>query len=363
MFYNRILLLFLLSVTSLRLSAAVVYTDIQDVSTTLNPNPGFADGIASIDFDNDGNEEYNFRWDDFGQAWFVHVTYANLDNFLQTNGNYNNFGAAYLEPIAANTTIDGSGLWENTGPEPLIGDDTDPNFQGNGDLYIGTQFDIGNNTYFGWILVSYDANKTLTIKSYAYEDTPNTAIIAGDTGSGTVSVASISVQGQGGASTIITQGGTLQMEAAILPANATNQTVTWSVSNGSGSATIDNAGLLTAVSDGTVTVTATANDGSGVSGDAVITLSNQAVGLAELTTNSFAVFPNPVVDKLRLRSRNGLEIRSVVIYSADGKVSNLEFPLNGPTNELEVGALPQGFYVLNITSRDSHVQNIPFIKQ
>ncbi|WP_169513438.1 Ig-like domain-containing protein, partial [Flexithrix dorotheae] len=79
-----------------------------------------------------------------------------------------------------------------------------------------------------------------------------------------VLVNSISVQGQGGATSITTKGGTLQMEATVLPANADDTTYTWSVTNGTGEATIDSRGLLTAVSNGIVTVTATANDGSGV---------------------------------------------------------------------------------------------------
>ncbi|MEZ4916349.1 MAG: Ig-like domain-containing protein [Chitinophagales bacterium] len=109
-------------------------------------------------------------------------------------------------------------------------------------------------------------------------------------------VSSITVQGQGGASTITTNGGTLQMEATVLPTNATDATYTWSITNGTGSASIDANGLLTALTNGTVTVTATANDGSGVTGDAVITISNQIVlvnsisvqgqgGASTITTN------------------------------------------------------------------------------
>jgi|GEM_PF-633553 len=88
-------------------------------------------------------------------------------------------------------------------------------------------------------------------------------------------VTGITVTGEGGADTIATDQGTLQMSAQIVPVDASLQTVTWSVENGTGSATISAGGLLTAVSNGTVTVRATANDGSGVSGSNEITLSNQ----------------------------------------------------------------------------------------
>ena len=52
-------------------------------------------------------------------------------------------------------------------------------------------------------------------------------------------VNSITVQGQAGASVITTQGGTLQMEANVLPTYADDDSYAWSVSNGTGSASID----------------------------------------------------------------------------------------------------------------------------
>ena len=84
-------------------------------------------------------------------------------------------------------------------------------------------------------------------------------------------VTSIVVTGFAGATTVA-DGATLQMLAAILPLNATDTTVTWSVVNGSGTATISVGGLLTATGAGTVTVIATANDASGVTGSLVITI-------------------------------------------------------------------------------------------
>jgi hypothetical protein len=84
-------------------------------------------------------------------------------------------------------------------------------------------------------------------------------------------VTSIVVTGTGNVTTVA-DGATLQMLAAILPLNATDSTVTWSVVNGTGTATISVGGLLTATGAGTVTVIATANDASGVTGSLVITI-------------------------------------------------------------------------------------------
>lgn len=88
-------------------------------------------------------------------------------------------------------------------------------------------------------------------------------------------VTSITVSGAGGASIITTQGGTLQLSASVLPEDATDKTITWSRTNGTGQANISSGGLVTAVADGTVTARATANDGSGIYDDMIITISNQ----------------------------------------------------------------------------------------
>ena len=110
------------------------------------------------------------------------------------------------------------------------------------------------------------------------------ARIAGwDGGEGSVPVTGITVTGAGGASTITQNNGTLALTATVTPANATNKSVTWSIINGTGQATINSSGVVTAVANGTVTARATANDGSGVYGQLVITISNQVIPVTGIT--------------------------------------------------------------------------------
>ncbi|MGA2418066.1 MAG: Ig-like domain-containing protein, partial [Candidatus Staskawiczbacteria bacterium] len=86
-----------------------------------------------------------------------------------------------------------------------------------------------------------------------------------------VKVSSVKVTAAGSATTIPVNA-TLHMSAAVLPANATNPAATWSVTSGTGTATIDpSTGLLTPLTPGTVTVKATAQDG-GVIGTKHITI-------------------------------------------------------------------------------------------
>jgi uncharacterized protein YjdB len=98
-----------------------------------------------------------------------------------------------------------------------------------------------------------------------------------------IPVTGITVTGAGGSSVITTDGGQLQLTATVTPSDATNKTVTWSITNGTGQATINTTGLVTAVSSGTVTAIATANDGSGVQGTLAITISNQIIPVTSIT--------------------------------------------------------------------------------
>ena len=81
----------------------------------------------------------------------------------------------------------------------------------------------------------------------------------------------------------VASGKTLALKANVEPANASNKAVTWSVTDGSAYAKVSSSGVITANKDltgaKTVTVTATAKDGSGVSGSAKVTLRPLVQGL------------------------------------------------------------------------------------
>ena len=72
-------------------------------------------------------------------------------------------------------------------------------------------------------------------------------------------------------------GGTYQVKTAILPSDATDKSLTWSISDGIDKATVNNSGLVTAVANGTITVKALANDGSGIYGTLQIVITNQKI--------------------------------------------------------------------------------------
>lgn len=223
----------------------------------------------------------------------------------------------------------------------------------------------GNNNNF----TSFNAQLTANLSCIQVDDVTwstanwSTNVDAGVSFStnctGVVLVNSIVVQGQGGASTISTPGGSLQMEATVLPANADDLTYTWSVLNGTGSATINNSGLLTASGDGIVTVVATANDASGVSNGTQISISNQSLGINNVENKiGFKVFPNPVQDELHIETNN-MELRKIDITDFTGKVIH---KISNESSNVDVSFLEKGVYILRVHSASGIVSQ-RFIKQ
>ncbi|MCT4639284.1 MAG: Ig-like domain-containing protein, partial [Bacteroidales bacterium] len=276
-------IVFVLLLCAGKVHAQIVFTDINpDVSSTMKEDPGWTSNIVPIDFNNDGTEDYNFRWDDWGTDWFMHMTFAGNNEFILKGTATNPFGGRYIQALDKDAVIDNSGNWGMSFPEPFIGDANDPNFRGLGDKYVGVRFIVGGKKYYGWVLVSFEG-KTLTVKEYAYNSVADSPINAGDKGVAGTAVTSVTINGAAGASSITTDDGTLQMSADILPADATNKRVTWSVTETTGKASINHTGLLKALDNGKVTVVAAANDGSGIIAQKEITISGQVIPVINVT--------------------------------------------------------------------------------
>ena len=102
-----------------------------------------------------------------------------------------------------------------------------------------------------------------------------------------IKVTGIEITGPDGMTEVLT-GSKVQLTADVLPSNATNQSVTWEIIDGTEHATIDASGLLRAGTTGTVTVMATAQDGSGVFDTASIAISARSD-----IPGKMLIYPNP----------------------------------------------------------------------
>ena len=132
-------------------------------------------------------------------------------------------------------------------------------------------------------LITAVSNGTVTARATANDGSGVVGSLVITISGQVIPVTGITVTGASGSTTITADNGTLQLTATVTPADATNKTVTWSVVNGTGQATINSTGLVTAVANGTVTARATANDGSGVVGSLVITISGQVIPVTGIT--------------------------------------------------------------------------------
>jgi len=131
-------------------------------------------------------------------------------------------------------------------------------------------------------------------------------------------VTDISIISDEGRSTV-EEGNTLQFTASVLPADASKQAVYWSVIDGSGSASIDADGLLTALSAGTVAVVALASDESGTGDAFALTVSGPS-GLDDGSISSMiSVYPNPSRGLFYL-DVGGQSIEKIELISAEGSV-------------------------------------------
>jgi hypothetical protein len=174
------------------------------------------------------------------------------------------------------------------------------------------------------------------------------ARIAGWDGfSSIIPVTKITVSGAAGATAITTDNGTLQLSAAVLPANASNKTVTWSIADGTGKASINASGLVTAIENGTVTARATANDASGVYGTLSIDISGQT---GVVTSNEYGEKNESFLINV---NRNELKIITYGDYiSWNARLYNIQGSLvqnrlvDRDIITFDVSALPSGFYIV-----------------
>ncbi len=104
-------------------------------------------------------------------------------------------------------------------------------------------------------------------------------------------VDSISVATQGNVPAIIdTDGGILQLEATVHPSTA-NQSVTWTIVNGTGDATISTTGLVLALENGTVWAKAVSDQDPSKMDSLMITISNQLAPVTSLTVSTQGGLP------------------------------------------------------------------------
>lgn len=173
--------------------------------------------------------------------------------------------------------------------------DYDSNNDGSPDRNWAETWQNSHTVNVDWYYCNSAHSKPLNANRKAYAAWWLWARLAGWNGSPPViPVSSISVSGAGGSTVISVNKGTLQLSVQVMPSNATNKSVTWSIINGTGQATVSETGIVTAIASGTVTARATAADGSGVYGSLALTILNQIIPVTGISVS--AEPGNPAID-------------------------------------------------------------------
>lgn len=318
----------------------------------------------ALDGDANGDGTYNQEEDTFIEIYNNTATNFDISGYQIWDDTTSAF-AKFIFP--ANTFIPPNGVVVVFGAGPLVG-----NFGGALTFSNDTSSNGLNFNNSGEVIALRDASGTtvLTFDSDALSNNPNESYTRNPDVTGvfeqhndntpllfspgtridgtpfdTAYVAeSLTVSAQGGSTTITTIGGTLQMEATVLPTFTTDTSVTWSVAAGNPIATISTSGLVTATGNGTLVVTATTNDGTNITATETITVNDPNMSINEVNSFALELFPNPAKDYIKVQSASPIE--KLEVYDLRG---GLLLQVENSTT-LNLSNLRAGNYVLKAHS-------------
>ncbi len=163
---KNLLILGLIVFTSTILKASIVYTDI-------TPDTTYASG-GYIDFNNDRVVEISI----------INGKYLGLNGCKIWTMGTTNPDSIIPKPLSLNTVINSNGNFAATVYASMDNWGNGTSFPLNVDAYIGFQFTVSGETYYGWMRAMWNGTNFI-YKDYAYENTANTLILAGNSGGDT----------------------------------------------------------------------------------------------------------------------------------------------------------------------------------
>ena len=158
----------------------------------------------------------------------------------------------------------------------------------------------------------------------------------------------------------------LTLTTTVVPNNADNKTIVWSVVNANGTGASINGNTFSAIGQGTASIRASITNGTAVgtnfTKDFNISVTTPGgASIEELESSKLSVSPNPTTGKLTI-DNGQLTIENVEVYDIAGKlVQNYRF--NSSTKvSLDVSELSNGTYLVSIYSEGQKVTR-KFVKE
>ncbi|MEZ5015076.1 MAG: T9SS type A sorting domain-containing protein [Chitinophagales bacterium] len=344
--------------------ATVVYTDPADVTVDL----GF---YLPVDIDADGHVDFLILCTSIATNWTVGVEigyYAGL-----SYGNPSNQVVGYLGILPYGSALDfgdaidagASFLAYNTAfLASIYSSGTYGAFANTTDKYMGFQFIAGDgNLHYGWMRLDVSVGPvSITVKDFAYDDSPHTAIVAGDMGGPSCDVpagfSSLSIAN----AAKLQWGGVMGATGYHFQYRLTG-TAAWTNSFIAAPKHFKKLLGLTCETGYEWRVRATCDGGASFSDwSAIQSFTTGACRLEDMKEFDMQVFPNPASDLITVNVPFATESGNIAVYDLNGALI-MSDKLSGDTEyTFDISALPTGTYFIRWTGDSTSAQEM-FIKQ
>jgi hypothetical protein len=157
----------------------VSYSQAAIVYTNFNPDKvmTLADGSLSFDVDGDQMNDLTFSISGSGASDYVLDVSAPSIQFVKQNASAN-----YTESLFIGKIVDGGKPWSTAGSPLRLASAMNKDIAGANEFFIGLRFVSGSNYFYGWMLVELKSNLDFVVKSFAFDNSLNKAIVVGNTG-------------------------------------------------------------------------------------------------------------------------------------------------------------------------------------
>jgi len=156
---------------------------------------------------------------------------------------------------------------------------------------------------------------------------------------------------------ILQTGDTHQLIANVAPADADDLGVAWKSSNPS-IATVNDSGLVSALTQGAATILVTTNDGGFTSSCNIGVVGTTTEAKNFDVSSGIIIYPNPASDKLFVEFMENDIYREIKVFNSRGQLIYSENE-GGRKNQIDISRLETGLLVVQIKSRQGcHMQII-----
>ena len=136
------------------------------------------------------------------------------------------------------------------------------------------------------------------------------------------------------------------LSATVLPANATDKSVTWS-NNNSTIATVSSMGVVTAIAVGTATITVITDDGGKVA-TCTVTVVDNVTANDNIGSITLSIFPNPVQNIATIKGVSEGDI--IHLYSLTGVLIQI-YTAHDAELKMDMSGLGKGIYLLKVNGK------------